>query len=70
MARRFVMPKGPLVTQSGAPNTSGQNYLIAIEEFSRPLASASAIPNLDGLTTYSNDELRDKLIALIAALKE
>jgi len=44
----------------------GTAYWIAIENITK---AVNEIENLDGGTTYSADDLRDKIIELIAALQ-
>lgn len=64
-----IMPAGPLVKPSGEPTVVGKGYLAGIEEMSKALSEAGGVENLDDETTYSADDLRDKLIELIAALQ-
>jgi hypothetical protein len=69
MDRSFAMPRGPIVERDGAPNVPGRGYLTGIQTMSQTLNNLHALTNLDGATSYSNDELRDKIIEIINALQ-
>jgi len=66
MARRYVMPKGALVDSNGTPNLQGRSYLEFIQKIS---SAVNDVTDLDNMTTYSADALRDKIIELMSALK-
>lgn len=59
------MPKGKI----DGLDPSSRTYLAGIEEMSQPLSSLNDIENLNDETTYSADELRDKIIEILTALK-
>lgn len=69
MERKYTMPRGPIVDPSGEPNVPARAYLGGIESISKTLNAGHAVENLDGGTSYTLNELRDKMIELIAALK-
>ncbi|MEM8575524.1 MAG: hypothetical protein AAGF48_12915 [Pseudomonadota bacterium] len=66
MARNYQYPKGPLVKGNGTATLAAHGYLVGLEEITKDI---NGVENLDGETSYTNDELRDKLIAVIAALQ-
>ena len=71
MPKVFVMPKGQIIVNGlGTPNIPGRSYLLGIEDYSKRMAAIAALTDLDSGTSYSNDELRDALIALKNALQE
>lgn len=69
MQRKYPMPQGPVVGRDGIPFGAGHTYLSGIQRMSETLKTAHEVDNLDGGTSYSNDELRDKLIEILNALK-
>lgn len=66
MAKTYRFPGGPLVDASGNPTLAGRAYLLAIEKITTEI---NEVANLDSGTSYTSDELRDKLIAVISALQ-
>jgi hypothetical protein len=64
--RRYPFPNGPLVTPGGNPTLAGKAYLLGINRLSE---AVNAIENLDAGTSYSVDELRDKIREIISALQ-
>jgi len=66
MAKRYPFPAGPIVDGNGVPTIQGRGYLQGIQDLTQ---AVNDVENLDGGTTYSADELRDKLIELISALQ-
>ena len=64
--RRYPFPISALVDRGGNPTQAGRAYLIEIENRTK---AVNAVTNLDDEETYDADELRDKLIELIAALQ-
>jgi hypothetical protein len=63
MAQKYLFPRGALVDVNGAPTMQGKAFLTAIEKWSLAI---SDVENLDSGTTYTANELRDKIIELIA----
>lgn len=66
MGKTYKLPKGKLVEASGLPTLPFRGYLVGIENISKDV---NAVDDLDSGTSYSNDQLRDAYIALLAALK-
>lgn len=66
MARRYPMPNGPIVTTNGLPNVPGRAYLEYIQKVSEAM---NDVADLDGGTSYTAAELRDKIIEIMTALK-
>lgn len=66
MGKTYQLPKGALVKSDGSPTPAGRAYLIAIQKLTQDV---NALTNLDSGTSYTNDQLRDAHIALLAALQ-
>lgn len=66
MAKIYQYPGGPLIKSNGEPTPAGRAYLLAIQKLTQDI---NGVTNLDGGTSYSNDELRDKMIEVISALQ-
>lgn len=66
MPRRYPMPAGAIVQDNGMPTPIGRAYLVGLDNIN---SAVNDIANLDDGTTYTADELRDKLIELITALQ-
>lgn len=60
------MPNGPIVRDGGIPNVPGRAYLEYIQKTSE---AVNDVTDLDGGTGYTADQLRDKIIELMVALK-
>lgn len=60
------MPNGPIVTTSGIPNVPGRAYLEYIQKVS---GAMNDVADLDSSTTYTANQLRDKIIEIMSALK-
>jgi hypothetical protein len=69
MDRKYTIPRGPVVDPDGSPNVPGRDYLGGVQKMATTLNNLHAITNLDGATTYTADQLRDKIIEIINALK-
>jgi hypothetical protein len=64
--RPYPMPLGPLFDARGWPSIPGKAYLAEIQMRTERI---NAIEPLDGGTTYTFNQLRDKIIELIQALQ-
>ena len=65
MARKHIVPSGEF-TAGGELTPQAR---IALQTLGKPLNDAGEIENLGASTGYSNDELRDKIIEILNALK-
>lgn len=66
MARRYPFPAGAIVERDGTPSMSGRGYL---EEIQKRTERVNDVADLDSGTSYTADQLRDKIIELLGALK-
>jgi hypothetical protein len=66
MTKLYPFPVGALVDEEGTPTVAGRTYLQGIQDLTQAI---NDVTNLDGGTTYTADELRDKLIELISVLQ-
>jgi hypothetical protein len=66
MTKLYPFPRGALVDESGEPTVAGRTYLQGIQDITQ---AVNDVINLDDMTTYTADELRDKLIELISVLQ-
>ena len=64
--KRYPFPYGQMVDENGVPTVSGKAYLQAIQDLTQAIAE---VENLDGGTTYTADDLRDKIIEILSALQ-
>lgn len=65
MARVYSIPRGPVTDAAGEMRPEWRAYF---QKMSNGLAAAAAVTALDGGTTYTADQLRDKIIELQTAL--
>ncbi|MBX6392764.1 MAG: hypothetical protein IRY96_04790, partial [Burkholderiales bacterium] len=64
--KTYIFPNGQLVDEAGNPTIAGRAYLQAIQDWNTAIRG---VTNLDSGTSYTNDQLRDKLIELISILQ-
>lgn len=65
MAQRKTVPADPATGPDGALNPAHRQFQQSV---AKPLSEVAELTNLDSGTSYSNDELRDKIIELMGAL--
>lgn len=65
MAQRKTVPADPAVTSDGALAPAHRQFQ---QNLAKPISDVAELTNLDSATTYTADELRDKVIELMSAL--
>lgn len=64
MARVYSIPRGPVTDAAGEARPEWRAYF---QKITNGLNAVAAVTALDGGTTYTADDLRDKLIELQTA---
>ena len=64
--RTYNFPIGQIVNSDGTPTVPGKAYLDGIHKLTDAF---NELTNLDSGTSYTADQLRDKIIAIIDAMQ-